>query len=55
MLGLGTSKAQGKDSNKNIAVSINKELEVFIDKEPVSEIDSEQNYPFIRRQGKISF
>jgi biopolymer transport protein ExbD len=35
-------KAQGKtDSNKNIAVSINKELEFFIDKEPVSETDLE--------------
>jgi biopolymer transport protein ExbD len=26
---------------KNIAVSINKELEIFIDKEPVSEIELE--------------
>ncbi|MFT7335910.1 MAG: biopolymer transport protein ExbD [Porticoccaceae bacterium] len=41
-LDLVLPKAQGKtDSNKNIAVSINKELEFFIDKEPVSETDLE--------------
>jgi biopolymer transport protein ExbD len=41
-LDLVLPKAQGKtDSNKNIAVSINKELEFFIDKEPVSEIELE--------------
>ncbi len=35
-------KAKGKtDSNKNIAVSINKKMEFFIDKEPVSETDIE--------------
>lgn len=37
-LDLVLPKAKGKtDSNKNIAVSINKDLEVFIDKEQVSE------------------
>ena len=37
-LDLVLPKAKGKtDSNKNIAVSINKKLEFFIDKEPVSE------------------
>lgn len=41
-LDLVLPKAQGKtDSNKNIAVSINKKLEFFIDKEPVSEIELE--------------
>jgi biopolymer transport protein ExbD len=41
-LDLVLPKAQGKtDSNKNIAVSINKNLEFFIDKEPVSEIELE--------------
>mgnify|MGYP003533388533 FL=1 len=35
-------KAKGKtDSNKNIAVSINKKLEFFIDKEPVPETELE--------------
>jgi biopolymer transport protein ExbD len=35
-------KAKGKtDSNKNISVSINKNLEFFIDKEKVSEADLE--------------
>ena len=35
-------KAKGKtDSNKNVAVSINKELQFFIDKEPVSETELE--------------
>lgn len=35
-------KAKGKtDSNKNIAVSINKKLEFFIDKEPVLETELE--------------
>lgn len=35
-------KAKGKtDSNKNIAVSINKKLEFFIDKEPVLESELE--------------
>lgn len=41
-LDLVLPKAKGKtDSNKNIAVSINKKLEFFIDKEPVSEADLE--------------
>lgn len=41
-LDLVLPKAKGKtDSNKNIAVSINKKLEFFIDKEPVSELELE--------------
>jgi biopolymer transport protein ExbD len=41
-LDLVLPKAKGKtDSNKNIAVSINKDLEFFIDKEKVSETDLE--------------
>jgi biopolymer transport protein ExbD len=41
-LRLGAAKSKGKtDSNKNIAVSINKELQFFIDKEPVSETELE--------------
>jgi biopolymer transport protein ExbD len=41
-LDLVLPKAKGKtDSNKNIAVSINKDLEFFIDKEKVSEADLE--------------
>ena len=41
-LDLVLPKAKGKtDSNKNIAVSINKKLEFFIDKEPVSEVELE--------------
>ena len=41
-LDLVLPKAKGKtDSNKNIAVSINKKLEFFIDKEPVSENELE--------------
>jgi biopolymer transport protein ExbD len=41
-LDLVLPKAKGKtDSNKNIAVSINKELEFFIDKEPVNENELE--------------
>ncbi|OAB27704.1 outer membrane transport energization protein ExbD [Flavobacterium fryxellicola] len=41
-LDLVLPKAKGKtDSNKNIAVSINKKLEFFIDKEPVLENDLE--------------
>ncbi|WP_016988845.1 ExbD/TolR family protein [Flavobacterium sp. ACAM 123] len=41
-LDLVLPKGKGKtDSNKNIAVSINKELQFFIDKEPVSETDLE--------------
>ncbi|HEY4617691.1 MAG TPA: biopolymer transporter ExbD [Flavobacterium sp.] len=41
-LDLVLPKAKGKtDSNKNIAVSINKKLEFFIDKEPVSETELE--------------
>lgn len=41
-LDLVLPKAKGKtDSNKNIAVSINKELQFFIDKEPVSENELE--------------
>ena len=41
-LDLVLPKAKGKtDSNKNIAVSINKKLEFFIDKEPVSEAELE--------------
>ncbi|WPR72657.1 biopolymer transporter ExbD [Flavobacterium sp. NG2] len=41
-LDLVLPKAKGKtDSNKNIAVSINKKLEFFIDKEPVLESDLE--------------
>jgi biopolymer transport protein ExbD len=38
------TKSKGKtDSNKNIAVSINK-TKFFIDKEPVSETELESNY-----------
>lgn len=41
-LDLVLPKAKGKtDSNKNIAVSINKKLEFFIDKEPVQETELE--------------
>lgn len=41
-LDLVLPKAKGKtDSNKNIAVSINKKLEFFIDKEPVLETELE--------------
>ncbi|GGA84132.1 biopolymer transporter ExbD [Flavobacterium palustre] len=41
-LDLVLPKAKGKtDSNKNIAVSINKKLEVFIDKEAVPESELE--------------
>ena len=41
-LDLVLPKAKGKtDSNKNIAVSINKDLEFFIDKDKVSEADLE--------------
>lgn len=41
-LDLVLPKAKGKtDSNKNISVSINKDLEFFIDKEPVSETELE--------------
>lgn len=41
-LDLVLPKAKGKtDSNKNIAVSINKKLEFFIDKEPVAETELE--------------
>jgi len=41
-LDLVLPKAKGKtDSNKNISVSINKELEYYIDKEKVSEGDLE--------------
>jgi len=41
-LDLVLPKAKGKtDSNKNIAVSINKKLEFFVDKEPVSEAELE--------------
>ncbi|CAM4148788.1 MULTISPECIES: biopolymer transporter ExbD [Flavobacterium] len=41
-LDLVLPKAKGKtDSNKNISVSINKELQFFIDKEPVSESELE--------------
>ncbi|MEZ7497422.1 biopolymer transporter ExbD [Flavobacterium sp. Arc3] len=41
-LDLVLPKGKGKtDSNKNIAVSINKKLEFFIDKEPVSEAELE--------------
>ena len=41
-LDLVLPKAKGKtDSNKNISVSINKELEFFIDKDPVQEADLE--------------
>lgn len=41
-LDLVLPKAKGKtDSNKNIAVSINKNLEFFIDKDPVQEADLE--------------
>jgi biopolymer transport protein ExbD len=39
---LALPKAKGKtDSNKNIAVSINKELQFFIDKQPVLESELE--------------
>lgn len=42
-LDLVLPKAKGKtDSNKNIQVSINKELEMFIDKEQVPEAEIEQ-------------
>ena len=41
-LDLVLPKAKGKtDSNKNISVSINKKLEIFIDKEAVSETELE--------------
>ncbi len=41
-LDLVLPKAKGKtDSNKNVAVSINKKLEFFIDKEPVPETELE--------------
>ncbi len=41
-LDLVLPKAKGKtDSNKNISVSINKKLEVFIDKEQVPEAELE--------------
>ncbi len=41
-LDLVLPKAKGKtDSNKNISVSINKELEFYIDKEKVSEVELE--------------
>ncbi len=41
-LDLVLPKAKGKtDSNKNISVSINKELEFFIDKEKIPEADLE--------------
>ncbi len=41
-LDLVLPKAKGKtDSNKNIAVSINKNLEFFVDKDPVQEADLE--------------
>ena len=41
-LDLVLPKAKGKtDSNKNIAVSINKELQFFIDKQPVLESELE--------------
>ena len=41
-LDLVLPKAKGKtDSNKNISVSIDKELQFFIDKEPVSESELE--------------
>ena len=41
-LDLVLPKAKGKtDSNKNISVSINKDLEFFIDKDPVQEADLE--------------
>ncbi|WP_413999380.1 ExbD/TolR family protein [Flavobacterium sp. W1B] len=41
-LDLVLPKAKGKtDSNKNITVSINKKLEFFIDKDPVSETELE--------------
>ncbi|MBF0694924.1 MAG: biopolymer transporter ExbD [Flavobacterium sp.] len=41
-LDLVLPKAKGKtDSNKNISVSINKDLEVFIDKEQVAEAELE--------------
>lgn len=41
-LDLVLPKAKGKtDSNKNIAININKELEFFIDKDPVQEAELE--------------
>ena len=41
-LDLVLPKAKGKtDSNKNISVSINKDLQFFIDKDPVEEADLE--------------
>lgn len=41
-LDLVLPKAKGKtDSNQNISVSINKDLQVFIEKEPVAEAELE--------------
>lgn len=52
-LDLVLPKAKGKtDSNKNIAVSINKELEFYIDKEKVSEPDLESKLLGIIGQDK---
>jgi biopolymer transport protein ExbD len=47
----------GKTDNKNIAMSINKELEFFIDKEPVSEIELESKLLtlFAEDKEKLSF
>lgn len=54
-LDLVLPKAKGKtDSNKNIALSINKKMEFFIDKEPVSkeEIESKLISLFAADQSK---
>lgn len=43
-LDLVLPKAKGKtDSNKNIAVNINKELQFFIDKQPIDELSLESD------------
>ena len=43
-LDLVLPKAKGKtDSNKNIAVNINKELQFFIDKQPIDEMSLESD------------
>ena len=54
-LDLVLPKAKGKtDSNKNISVSINKDLQFFIDKDPVEEADLEAKILalFANKEGK---
>jgi biopolymer transport protein ExbD len=52
-LNLTLPKAKGKtDSNKNIAVSINKDLEFYIEKEKVSEADLETKLLALTSQNK---